>query len=41
MVFRGSRMRRISKDRSKSRTRRAGRNGLQGEQDEEDEQGQK
>jgi hypothetical protein len=41
MVCRGSRMRRTSKDRSKSRTRRAGRNVLQGEQDEEDEQGQR
>ncbi len=34
MVYRGSRMGRKSKDRSKSRASRAGRNGLQGEQDE-------
>jgi hypothetical protein len=34
MVCRGSRMRRTSMDRSKSRARRAGRNSLQGEQDE-------
>jgi hypothetical protein len=33
MVCRGSRMRRTSKDISKSRARRAERNGLQGEQD--------